>query len=74
MLEEIMTIVIIVMLVIIWTVGWIRERNEKYENFNKQLPVGFIFYTNLKKQKFPYGKWKYLGKNVDGSHLYERVK
>ena len=41
--------------------------------FDRSHPVGCTFSTKL-KQKFPYGKWKYLGKDQNGFYLYERIK
>jgi hypothetical protein len=41
--------------------------------FDKAYPVGSHYLTHL-KQKFPYGKWKYLGKDQHGFYLYERTK
>lgn len=41
--------------------------------FDKAWPVGSHYLTHL-KQKFPYGKWKYLGKEQRGFYLYERIK
>ena len=52
----------------------IDNRKEKKKNFDKKYPQWFIFRTMTRKQKFPYGKWKYLGKNVSGEHLFERIK
>ncbi len=51
-----------------------KERKEKKKRFDKAFPQWFIFRTMIKNQKFPYGKWKYLGKDVSGEHLFERVK
>lgn len=48
-----------------------RKRNKKA--FNKVHPVGCTFSTKY-KQEFPYGKWKYLGKDQCGFHIYERIK
>ena len=52
----------------------IDRRKEKKKMFDKAFPQWFIFRTMIRKQKFPYGKWKYLGKDVSGEHLFERVK
>lgn len=52
----------------------IRKRKSNYESFNKEHPVGFIFYTRKRKQRFLYGKWKYIGVNVDGAYMFERIK
>ena len=51
-----------------------KERKEKKKKFDKAFPQWSIFRTMLRKQKFPYGKWRYLGKDVSGEHLFERVK
>lgn len=51
-----------------------RKRKRNYEFFNKEHPIGFIFYTRARKQKFLYGKWKYIGVNVDGAYMFERIK
>lgn len=52
----------------------IERRKEKKKKFDKSFPQWSIFRTMLRKQKFPYGKWKYLGKDVSGEHIFERVK
>lgn len=52
----------------------IERRKEKKKRFDKAFPQWSIFRTMLRNQKFPYGKWKYLGKDVSGEHLFERVK
>lgn len=52
----------------------IERRKAKKRKFDKAFPQWFIFRTMIRKQKFPYGKWKYLGKDVSGEHLFERVK
>ena len=49
----------------------IKKENKK--SFDDAHPIGFTFVTNL-KQKFPYGKWKYLGKEQNDCYLYERIK
>lgn len=74
MLEEMMAIAILLIVVIRWEVGWIKERKEEYKKFDKEHPVGFLYWSSVKKKKFRFGKWKYLGKNIDGSHIFERVK
>lgn len=51
---------------------WKREFNK--QEFNKAFPQGSLFITYLKNQKFPYGKWKCLGKDIKGAYVYERVK
>ena len=48
-----------------------RQRNKKA--FDKAHPVGFTFSTKL-KQRFPYGKWKLLGKDQNDCFIYERIK
>ena len=48
-----------------------RQRNK--EAFDKAHPVGFTFSTKL-KQRFPYGKWKLLGKDQNDCFIYERLK
>ena len=48
-----------------------RQRNKKA--FDKAHPVGFTFSTKL-KQRFPYGKWKLLGKDQNDCFIYERLK
>ena len=48
-----------------------RQRNKKA--FDKAHPVGFTFSTKL-KQRFPYGKWKLLGKDQNNYFIYERIK
>ena len=52
----------------------IERRKEKKKKFDKAFPQWSIFRTMLRNHKFPYGKWKYLGKDVSGEHLFERVK
>lgn len=52
----------------------IERRKAKKRTFDKAFPQWFIFRTMIRNQKFPYGKWKYLGKDVSGEHLFERVK
>lgn len=74
MLEEMMAIAIILIVVITWEVGWIRDKKEDYKIFDKKYPVGCFYWSSSKKKKFLFGKWEYLGKNVDGSHIFERVK
>ena len=51
----------------------IRNRIKNKKTFDKAWPVGSHYLTHL-KQKFPYGKWKYLGKDQRGFYLYERIK
>ena len=51
----------------------IRNRIKNKKAFDKAWPVGSHYLTHL-KQKFPYGKWKYLGKDQRGFYLYERIK
>ena len=48
-----------------------KQRNKKA--FDKAHPVGFTFSTKL-KQRFPYGKWKLLGKDQNDCFIYERIK
>ena len=48
-----------------------RQRNKKA--FDKAHPIGFTFSTKL-KQRFPYGKWKLLGKDQNDCFIYERLK
>ena len=48
-----------------------RQRNKKA--FDKVHPIGFTFSTKL-KQRFPYGKWKLLGKDQNDCFIYERLK
>lgn len=48
-----------------------RKRNKKV--FDREYPIGFTFSTKL-KQRFPYGKWKLLGKDQNNCYLYERIK
>lgn len=48
------------------------HKNKK-ESFDKIYPVGALFRTRI-EQKFPYGKWKLLGKDQHGCYLYERTK
>lgn len=49
-------------------------RKERKKKFDKVFPQWSVFRTMLRNQKFPYGKWKYLGKDVSGEHIFERVK
>ena len=50
------------------------KRSFDKEKFNSAFPEGSLFVTYLKNQKFPYGKWIYLGADVKGAHVYERIK
>lgn len=74
MLEEIMLIILILIIITVWVVGWIKEKKRNYKGFNEEYPVGSFFFTNIKEQKFPYGEWVYRGKNIDGYHVFIRVK
>lgn len=49
-------------------------RKEKKKKFDKAFPQWSVFRTMIRNQKFPYGKWKYLGKDVTGEHIFERLK
>lgn len=73
MLVEIMAILYVIFIITVWVVGWIRDE-KKYKVFDKEYPVGSFFYTGIKEQKFPYGKWDFLGQNQDGDYVFERVK
>ena len=48
-------------------------KRENKKAFDDAHPVGFTFSTKL-KQKFPYGKWKLLGKDQNDCFIYERIK
>lgn len=73
MLEEIMLIFLLLLVITVWVVGWIRDE-KKYKVFDKVYPVGSLFFTKVKKQEFPWGKWVYRGTDQDGFHVYVRVK
>lgn len=51
----------------------ITNRIKNKEAFDKRYQVGSIFITKI-KQEFPYGEWKYIGKDQHGFYLYERTK
>lgn len=74
-LLTLITILFIALLVVgmfyIYEVLKSKARNKKA--FNKAHPVGFTFSTKL-KQRFPYGKWKLLGKDQNDCFIYERLK
>ena len=73
MLEEIMFIFLILLVIVVWVVGWIRDE-KSYKAFDKEYPVGSYFFTRIKEQQFPWGRWIYRGKDQDGTHVFERVK
>lgn len=73
-LEETMAIVMVVIVAAIGVIGWIKEEKENKKNFDDAYPVGEFFFTAVKDQKFPYGKWEYRGTDQDGVHVFERIK
>ena len=74
-LEDLMLIFLILLPIVVWVVGWVRDKKEeKYILFDKEYPVGSFFFADIADQKFPYGKWKCLGRNIDGTYVFERVK
>lgn len=54
-------------------IDYLEKRHKNKVRFNKVHPVGTLFTTRI-EQKFPYGRWKYLGKDQQGYYLYERIK
>ena len=54
-------------------IDYLEKRHKNKVRFNKVHPVGFTFSTKY-KQEFPYGKWKFLGKDQHGFYIYERTK
>lgn len=54
-------------------IDYFKKRHKNKVRFNKVHPVGTLFTTHV-EQEFPYGKWKYLGKDQQGYYLYERIK
>ena len=72
MLEEIMFVFLIIYVIVILFIY--HETNKGFKAFDKAHPVGSFFLAGTKEQKFPYGKWKYLGKDQMGIHIFERVK
>ena len=72
MLEEIMFVFLIIYVIVILIIY--QRTDKKFKKFDKAHPVGSFFYTGIRKQKFLYGEWKYLGKDQSGTHIFERVK
>ena len=73
MLEEIMLIFLILLVTFFYIRGAIRELKKSYSFFNELYPVGFTKKQRKKIKPRP-GKWKYLGKNQNKLHVYERIK
>lgn len=69
----IITGLLLVMLFLESLIGWIVKCIKKRKSFNKAYPAGALFTTRI-EQKFPYGKWKCLGKDQNDRFLYERIK
>ena len=72
MLEEIMFVFLIIYVIVILFIY--HRTDKKFKKFDKEYPVGSFFFTGIRKQKFLYGEWKYLGKDQMGMHIFERVK
>lgn len=49
-------------------------RKIQKKKFDNDYPVGSFYETNLKKKKFPYGKWELRGFDQNGSYVFERMK
>ena len=73
MLEEIMLIILILLVTFFYIRDAIREFKKSYSFFNELHPVGFTKKQRKKIKPRP-GKWKYLGKNQNNLHVYERIK
>lgn len=70
----IMFVGILWVIAITWaTINYFKTKSKSKKAFDKQHPVGSTFTTRI-KQKLPYGKWKFLGKDQRGFCLYERTK
>ena len=73
MLEEIMLIFLILLVTFFYIRDAIRELKKSYLFFNELHPVGFTKKQRKKIKPRP-GKWKYLGKDQNNLHIYERIK
>lgn len=75
MLYEIMLIILIILVIGVFIVGWIKDNKKVCRHeFNAQHPVGCRFYRHKDADPFPYGKWILIREEKDGWCLYERVK
>lgn len=71
-------ITILSLLLVIAGIDWIylkiTLRKIRKARFNNFYSVGSLYHSNLRKQKFPCGKWEYLGCDQNNTHVFERIK
>jgi len=49
------------------------KKRVRKEMFDELFPIGSVYMSMSRKQKFPFGKWKYLGSD-SFSCFFKRIK